>query len=337
MPSREIRRHISLAGEWKFRIDSLDTGIRDHWYGDELEGAIVLPGSMAENGLGDEVTLSTPWTGSISDSSYFKEDSYERYRQPDNLKIPFWLKPVKYYAGAAWYQREVVIPGNWEGKRVILTLERCHWESHVFINDREAGTGNSLSTHHQYDITSLLKSGNNRISIRIDNRIILPVGVNSHSVSDHTQTNWNGIIGEISLTAHSPVYTKSIRIHPDIHAKSARILLAIANSSGEPFEGKVDLQAASFNTENAHTPKEISRSISIPGKGKTIEIIYPMGEECLLWNEFTPSLYSLEVGLTGSNGELVDRFSESFGMREFTSEGTRFAINDHPVYLRGTL
>ena len=33
------------------------------------------------------------------DSTYFTDDRYRRYRQPDNIKIPFWLKPVKYYAG----------------------------------------------------------------------------------------------------------------------------------------------------------------------------------------------------------------------------------------------
>ena len=28
----EIRKSLSLAGEWKFRIDSLDKGIEQKWY-----------------------------------------------------------------------------------------------------------------------------------------------------------------------------------------------------------------------------------------------------------------------------------------------------------------
>jgi hypothetical protein len=63
---------------------------------------------------------STGWTGSIVDRSYFTEERYAKYRQPGNIKIPFWLKPVKYYAGAAWYQKEVdskanlvVVNGEW--------------------------------------------------------------------------------------------------------------------------------------------------------------------------------------------------------------------------------
>jgi hypothetical protein len=62
-----------------------------------------------------------------------------------------------------------------------------HWESTVFINDKKAETENSLATPHQYNITDLLIPGKNRISIRIDNRVAIPVGVNSHSISDHTQ------------------------------------------------------------------------------------------------------------------------------------------------------
>ena len=87
---------------------------------------VKLPGSMAENGKGDEVTLKTNWTGDIIDKSYYTEKKYEKYRQPGNIKIPFWLKPVKYYKGAAWYQKEIEIPAGWKGKRIVLFLERCH-------------------------------------------------------------------------------------------------------------------------------------------------------------------------------------------------------------------
>jgi hypothetical protein len=114
-----VRETISLAGEWKFRIDSLDQGTNDEWYNDSLTESIRLPGSMAENGKGDEVTLKTRWTGDIIDRSYFTADKYKKYRQPDNIKIPFWLKPVKYYKGAAWYQKEIKIPAAWKGKRIV--------------------------------------------------------------------------------------------------------------------------------------------------------------------------------------------------------------------------
>ena len=111
-----ISEKLDLAGEWKFRIDSLDQGIDQQWFTLEFDETVTLPGSMAENGKGEEVTVSTDWTGDIIDQSYFKDKKYEKYRQPGNIKIPFWLKPVKYYKGPAWYQKEFDLPAGWEGK-----------------------------------------------------------------------------------------------------------------------------------------------------------------------------------------------------------------------------
>ena len=61
---------------------------------------------MAQNLKGDDITLQTKWTGSIYDSSFFFNPRLVKYRQPDHLKIPFWLTPAKHYVGAAWYQKK---------------------------------------------------------------------------------------------------------------------------------------------------------------------------------------------------------------------------------------
>jgi hypothetical protein len=62
-----------------------------------------------------------------------------------------------------------------------------------------------------------------------------------------------------------------------------------------------------------------------------------MGEKVQLWSEFTPALYRLDVKLKNADRELLDLQSEEFGMREFTARGSRFHVNGHPVFLRGTL
>ena len=54
---------VDLSGKWQFSTDSSD------W-----KTSIQLPGSMTSNGLGEDITLNTPWTGGINDSSYFKKD-----------------------------------------------------------------------------------------------------------------------------------------------------------------------------------------------------------------------------------------------------------------------
>ena len=329
------RETLSLAGEWNFGIDSLDQGIDQQWYSKILVEKVILPGSMAENGKGYEVTLKTDWTGDIFDRSYFTEKKYEKYRQPGNIKIPFWLKPVKYYKGPAWYQKEVELPDRWTDKRVVLFLERCHWESTVYVNGHKAGTMNGLATPHEYDITDLLVKGKNLISIRIDNRVIIPIGVNSHSISDQTQSNWNGIAGNISLLATSRVFINNIRVFPDIQNKSAKVIVSVKNPENMDFKGKLKIRAQSFNTK--HVQKLSAKNVTIVTNSDEHQVVLEYKiRNPQLWSEFTPSLYKLSVTLLSSDKNASDHKSVNFGMREFKPNGTRFAINGQAVFLRGT-
>ena len=138
------QKSISLSGEWGFKIDSLDKGIIGKWYNTHFNEMVRLPGSMTENGKGNDISISTPWTGSIDDSSWFYKSEYKKYRTPGNIKVPFWLQPDKYYVGAAWYQKSIVIPSSWKNDHIELLLERCHWETRLWIDDKEAGMRNAL-------------------------------------------------------------------------------------------------------------------------------------------------------------------------------------------------
>ncbi len=104
---------IDLSGIWQFGYG--DTPV----YNDE----IVLPGSMLTNGKGNDVDTDTKWTGSLYDMSYYYSDLYKPYREPGNIKFPFFLTPDKEYVGNAYYSKSVNIPADWKGKRVLLHLE----------------------------------------------------------------------------------------------------------------------------------------------------------------------------------------------------------------------
>jgi hypothetical protein len=325
---------ISLAGDWNFGIDSLDQGVENKWYLSTFKESVELPGSMTENDKGYEVTVNTDWTGDIVDRSYFTDKRYEKYRQPGNIKIPFWLKPVKYYKGVAWYQKEVDIPEKWTKRRIILFLERCHWESTLFVNGNNAGSKNSLATPHEYDITDLIKPGKNLMSIRIDNRVIIPIGVNSHSISDHTQSNWNGITGDISLRSTSDVFIDNVKIYPDIRNENARVIVSVKNPDNIDFKGRIRIKAQSFNSEKSQrvSGKKVKIATDADKQQMVINLKIP---EPQLWSEFDPALYRLTAFLK-QHGRVIDRKSVDFGMREFKVNGTRFEVNGKPVFLRGT-
>ena len=133
------RDQLDLSGEWRFQLDAADEGIEGAWFTAQLPLVIKLPGSLQEQDFGDDPSLDTNWTGGIVDRSFFESPRYKPYRSPDNFKVPFWLQPRKHYVGAAWYQRDLSIPEKWRGKRIMLRLERCHWQSTVWVDQRRIG------------------------------------------------------------------------------------------------------------------------------------------------------------------------------------------------------
>ena len=170
---------IDLAGEWTLALDPADRGQRERWYAAALAGPaslISLPGSLQEQGYGDDITLDTPWIGTIVDRQFFDDSRYAPYREPGAIKTPFWLQPEKYYAGAAWYQRTVRIPREWEGQRLTLTLERPHWETAAWLDDVPLGRCDSLATAHVYELGTHVAPGDHRLTIRVDNRMLIDVG-----------------------------------------------------------------------------------------------------------------------------------------------------------------
>ncbi len=74
--------------------------------------------------------------------------------------------------------------------------------------------------------------------------------------------------------------------------------------------------------------------MTVDSEGR-FEIEYPMGESPLLWDEFNPNLYVMQLSLESDQG--THQKEITFGMREFKVEGKHFSVNGRPVFLRGTL
>ncbi|TWO33437.1 beta-galactosidase [Seonamhaeicola sediminis] len=326
--------YLDLSGTWNFRIDSLDQGEKEKWFKLNLEDSISLPGSMPENGKGNDISVKTNWTGNMwNDSLWYKSEEMKKYRQEGNVKVSFWLTPVKDYKGPAWYQKKIAIPQSWESKNIVLHLERVHWESTVWVDDEKLGMQNSLATAHNYNLGEL-SVGEHTISIRIDNRIKdINVGLDAHSISDNTQTNWNGIVGDISLSAVPKMSIGNVKLYPNVSDKTVRVVVRIENGTGKNQSAELTLQAKE-KSENGEALEVLKESIEIDDS-KTVEFDYPMGDAPKLWDEFNPNLYKMHLSLN-SEKELDEKV-ETFGMREFKAKETVFTINDQPIYLRGTL
>jgi hypothetical protein len=325
---------IDLSGEWQFRIDKNDIGESEQWFNQTFEESVNLPGSMVENGKGYPVTMDTKWTGGIQNPLWHMHPNYAPYHDTSNVRFPFWLQPEKEYTGAAWYRKMVVIPENWNGKPVFLELERPHWESVVWVNGSKAGMQNSLATPHVYNISEFVKEGENSIAIRIDNRTKdIDVGENSHSISDHTQSNWNGIAGKLSLFSRNSVYFDNVAVFTDVPNNSVEIRATVINSLPEEAVLKIPVFAQLKSTGEKTKQKTYEFNVT-PGEN-LVKIDYQIDGDALLWDEFNPNVYQLVMKLKTESGS--DEITEDFGFRDFKVNGTRFTINERPVFLRGTL
>ncbi len=331
---RSTETKIDLSGMWQFQADPGDRGVHEKWYENKLAETVQLPGSMAGNGKGDDITLETQWTGGVRNQKWYEDPNYASYLDPDNVRFPFWLQPEKKYTGAAWYQKKFFLPSDWLGKTITLTLERPHWESMVWVNGVQAGMQNSLAVPHVYEVSAYLKAGENILTIRIDNRTKdIDVGENSHSISDHTQSNWNGIVGAISLRAAGRISFRNVEIFPDIANKTVEINASVSNAY--PEEQSVNFAAKARLKKTGKRAREETWAFRISSGESVVKMSYPMGEDALLWDEFNPNVY--ELLLTLKSGIETDNYTTDFGLREFKVDGTRFAINGRPVFLRGTL
>jgi len=337
--AQEAATAISLSGQWRFAIDHNDVGIDERWFQRTLPERIQLPGSMAENGLGDDVIPDTPWTGTVRNRMWHEDARFAKYREPGNIKITFWLQPDKHYVGPAWYQRDVVVPDDFATRHLVLILERCHWETQIWVDDTPIGMQNSLSVPHEYDLSAALTPGDHTLTIRVDNRLKIDVGQDAHSVSDNTQGNWNGIVGAMTLVARDKVWIDDVQVYPDLASRTAEVRVDVSNATGTPSEGSITLAAESWNCPESHTVSPISIAVSIPKDGKTFTIDYPLGEDIQNWDEFSPALYTLNVSVDARQGDASYRDAKrvDFGMRTFSTDGTQFALNGRKIFLRGTL
>lgn len=328
---------LDLSGNWDFSLDEGNKGLTEKWMNKPLSDTFRLPGTNDDNLKGHDISLTTKFTGSIYDSSWYYNPRLEKYRRADNIKVPFWLTHNKYYQGPAWYAREIQVPSDWKGKLVRLFMERPHYQSTVWIDGVEIGKDNSLNTPHVFEITDFIKPGKKqKLVICIDNTLKnMDVGANSHSVTDHTQGNWNGIVGKIELQSYPLINIQHVDVFPDIASKTAKIKLKIENKTGKAVKVNLKLNAKSFNTSSPVALEELSALIDLKANQSEVEMVYPLGDKMQLWDEFNPTLYRLHASL--SAGKIIDENELDFGMREISIQGKWIYVNGRQTQMRGTV
>ncbi len=298
----QVRDVVSLDGKWDFALDSVGSGDQIYSTSTSFDDWVVLPGTTDTNRKGSRNVNSTETT---------------------------YLTRKYSYRGKAWYSKVVEIPKSWSSKRIELELERTK-PSVVYVDGKRVGSSDNISTPQFYDLSSYLTPGVHRLTILVDNGDTVPeqLFASSHAYTESTQTNWNGIIGAIELTAKNKIYIDSLRVTPNLRAKSVSVEFVIEGAKNLKKTTPITISAVSWNSKTEHSVKSL---IINAKKGESrYSVEYSLGEDALFWSEFEPNLYRVDVEIKG-----LDRTSENVGLREFKTVGTQFNINGTPTFLRG--
>jgi hypothetical protein len=306
---------MDISGQWTMQLDSVDIGLKNGWQNKDFQQKVFLPGTT------DDFKIGIPNKLGLGISKPQLSHLTRNYN----------------YLGAAWYTREISIPNNWEGKKMILKLERVIWKTNVWVDGKEIKTEqNSLVSPHYFDLSDYLIPGKKqRITIRVDNRKQFEISYENlaHSYTNETQIIWNGIIGKMNIEAFDPINISNIAIIPDVDLKKINIDVTLNNNLKTKQKGIVNIVA--INKKSKKAQPLLSQSIQINSEKSKVNFNYSMDKNVILWSEFSPEMYELNVQLT--SGKFKSEKSVDFGMRKFSKNGNGLAINNKPVFLRGTL
>lgn len=240
-------------------------------------------------------------------------------RYNENRETGFLTDTYK-FEGWAWFSKEVDF-SRAVGKNAFIFFERTRIST-LFIDGKEIGSFDSLVSPHIYDITDHISEGIHTVTVKVSNIGYKTGG--GHLTSADTQTNWNGIVGRMELQIFDKTYVKNVFAESDIKSKTFHIKADVVGESC----GKVRISAVGFDGPKAKNNQVISPCEYDYENGK-IDVIYEMGEDAYLWDEYRPYLYNLSISI----GD--DTFSTIVGLRDFKTDGDKFTINGKKTFLRG--
>lgn len=266
---------IDLSGQWQVKLDAEKQETMPQAYPETM----MLPGTTSAAGLG----------------------------MPNPAKETGCLTDAYRFEGAVWFMRTFTA-GDWTGEQTMLTLERTR-KTTVYLDGRPIGHQESLCTPHHYFLPPV-HAGEHTLVIRVDNTDYPTRG--GHLTSPDTQSNWNGITGEISLTVAHTLLT-DLTVRPDLRRGCLRvhghIIGAPDGVAGIVLPGQME-----------HL---------LPYRRGVLDGECPLKGNEAFWDEAHPEIHTISIDLDG------DVYETTFGLRDVRTLSRRLLINGRETFLRG--
>ena len=230
---------------------------------------------------------------------------------------------------ALWYKTKFTVPATFRKKIVLLHFEAVDWLADIYINGIKAGLHQGGYDPFTFDITALLKNGDNLVELKVSDpvdkgpqprgkQVLRPGGIWYTSVTGIWRTVW--------LEAVPGTYISSTKQVPDIDKQILTIDVNVEN----PGPGD-KIRVSAWDGENLVSEKEAAA-----GTGITLPVNNPK-----LWSPDNPFLYDLKI-LVLRNGKIIDEVKSYFAMRKISlrpdGHGVlRMMLNNQFVFQYGPL
>lgn len=288
----------SLDGEWLFRTDPQDAGLRNNW----------LAANPAPN---DWLTVIVPHTWQVQ-------------------------SPFTEYRGVAWYRRNFDVLERWAGSAIRIEFAAVFHTATVWVNGRLAGEhARKGYTAFTLDISHLVRAGAlNSLVVRVDNSFnlhMLPRGRSSDFPHD------GGIFRPVRLLITPQVFVEQLDVDalPDLHSNDAKFTITAhcRNTSSEAWRGRATFRLVEEDTGLEVLARPDVPVFSIPPRSAYSLTLQATLSKPKLWHFDHPHLYRLEL-LLGEDRE-VHLFTTSLGVRRFEVKDGTLQLNGERVRLMG--
>lgn len=268
----------------------------------------------------------------------YPENTLQPVRLPHTCKeTPFHYFDESLYQMVSGYRRHLLIPKDWQGKRILLTFEGAAHDSTVFCNGKKVGEHHCGYTAFTVDLTdNVLYGQDNLLCVRLDSRENLNVPPFGYVIDYMT---YGGIYRDVRLEVKEKVSLSDIFVHTAIDFRSSPVTAQITSEITLTESDKnVTIRqyympkstAAAQESWRLLCEQTVSTDVSCDKEfSLTATITAP-----LLWDTEEANLYILKTQLYQDN-TLLDETETTFGIREAVFKKDGFYLNGRKLRIRG--
>ena len=224
------------------------------------------------------------------------------------------------FCECVWYRKKIVLPADWKGKRILLHIGACDFETTLWVDGKKVGTHVGGMVSFSFDITDYLSGDGAVLTLRAYDDVRSKkqaAGKQSDRYGSFGcfYTRTTGIWQTVWLEAVEPSYIVGAKYYPDIHASSLTVHVKAKDADGKTVTAKAFYEGRQVGVAEAIV------------QGKEAVLTLPLSE-LHLWEAGCGRLYDLELTMGG------DCVKSYFGMRSIAIKNDVFYLNDKPIFQR---